>query len=295
MKPQHMKGKPKWVTAWVTDIVYGKILSITHYPNSTPVSYLEHWKYQNVSSNPQPRTPCSQPITIVPCQGCSQHFSYYVGNLKPKFPAPTQRHNTFNVLKYSHLHYHLLAYNDHLIQHGHIPSMNFTPSAPPSLDTRIPPNHKLISQLVDNDNVVKDLQNLFNVLAPFIELEIYTDGAYDCEFAQNEFPMSYSWTTANLTNTNIAYNEDPIKSTITFYGRLFTIHQTLSLNIRLHTFNDIADAQAKVGRLHLHLPTQTLTLLWNVEIPLDKDVQKCIGTISNYKPYQPPFVIGNKK
>ncbi|GET65651.1 ribonuclease H-like domain-containing protein [Rhizophagus irregularis DAOM 181602=DAOM 197198] len=83
-----MKGKPKWVTAWVpniTDIVYGKILSITHYPNySTPVSYPEHWKYQNVSSNPQPRTPCSQTITIVPCQGCSQHFSYYVGNLKPK-------------------------------------------------------------------------------------------------------------------------------------------------------------------------------------------------------------------
>ncbi|PKB97638.1 hypothetical protein RhiirA5_384511 [Rhizophagus irregularis] len=162
--------KPKWVTAWVpniTDIVYGKILSITHYPNySTPVSYPEHWKYQNVSSNPQPRTPCSQTITIVPCQ----------------------------------------AYNDHLIQHGHIPSMNFTPSAPPSLDTRIPPNHKLVSQLVDNDNVVKDLQNLSNVLAPFIELEIYTDGAYDCEFAQNEFPMGYGWTTANLTNTNIAYN-----------------------------------------------------------------------------------------
>lgn len=64
---------------------------------------------------------------------------------------------------------------------------------------------------------------------------------------------------------------------------------------------------AKVGHLHLrlhlystkikheHLPTQTLTLLWNVEIPLDKDVRKCIGTISNYKPYQPPFVIGNKK
>ncbi|PKK55821.1 hypothetical protein RhiirC2_801433, partial [Rhizophagus irregularis] len=56
-------------------------------------------------------------------------------------------------------------------------------------------------------------------------------------------------------------------------------------------YNDSADALAKAGRLiltpttinHDHLPSQTLTLEWNEEIPLDKDVRKCVGTILNYK------------
>lgn len=70
-----------------------------------------------------------------------------------------------------------------------------------------------------------------------------------------------------------------------------TIHyiiKILSLKVNLHkakahsndTFNDLAGAQAKIGRLHTiptrikheHLPTPTFTLLWNDTILLDKDV-----------------------
>jgi hypothetical protein len=56
-------------------------------------------------------------------------------------------------------------------------------------------------------------------------------------------------------------------------------------------YNDLADIQAKLGRLqpiptqicHDHLPHQTLTIKWNDSIPLDKDVRKCVGTILNYR------------
>ncbi|CAB5197258.1 hypothetical protein RhiirA5_433836 [Rhizophagus irregularis] len=77
------------------------------------------------------------------------------------------------------------------------------------------------------------------------------------------------------------------------------IIKTLSLQVRFikikahsgNNFNDIANIQAKLGHtqptpttiLHNHLPNQTITLNWNDEIPLDKDVCKCIGTILNYR------------
>ena len=56
-------------------------------------------------------------------------------------------------------------------------------------------------------------------------------------------------------------------------------------------YNDIADALAKTGRNnnyvtkvnHNLLPQQTVTLLWNNQIPLDRDVRRTIGTITNYK------------
>ncbi|CAB4445211.1 unnamed protein product [Rhizophagus irregularis] len=60
----HPKGSTKWVTAWVphtSNIVYGKILSTTHFPNCIPISYLEHWIYHNMSANTH-----YQPTTIIP-------------------------------------------------------------------------------------------------------------------------------------------------------------------------------------------------------------------------------------
>ncbi|PKY52616.1 hypothetical protein RhiirA4_425410 [Rhizophagus irregularis] len=135
-EPIHLKGKPKWVTIWIpeiSDIVYGRIIITTHYPNSIPISYIEHWINQDVSIDSRSRTPRSQPTSIVPCQGCAQHFCHYIGSCKPKciiqvrhlhllsitaiskknkeliFPIARQRHNTFNVLQYSHPYYRLLA------------------------------------------------------------------------------------------------------------------------------------------------------------------------------------------
>ncbi|CAB4403686.1 unnamed protein product [Rhizophagus irregularis] len=83
------------------------------------------------------------------------------------------------------------------------------------------------------------------------------------------------------------------------WSSIHYIIKELSLRVHLikvkahsgNAFNDIADVQAKLGRtqaiptviLHDHLPHQNITLNWNEEIPLDKDVRKCIGTILNYR------------
>ncbi|PKK71530.1 hypothetical protein RhiirC2_778276 [Rhizophagus irregularis] len=79
------------------------------------------------------------------------------------------------------------------------------------------------------------------------------------------------------------------------WSSIHYIIKTLSLQVKFikvkaHSgdqFNDIADIQAKLGRiqptpttiLHDYLPNQTITLnYWNEEIPLDKDVRKCIDS-----------------
>ncbi|PKK57646.1 hypothetical protein RhiirC2_797669 [Rhizophagus irregularis] len=91
----------------------------------------------------------------------------------------------------------------------------------------------------------------------------------------------------NKINNNILW------STIHHVINKLTLKVTF-IKVKAHSgdhYNDIADALAKAGRLilttmtikHDHLPSQTLTLEWNGEIPLDKDVRKCVGTILNYK------------
>lgn len=80
----HTKRLQKWVMAWIpmkSALVYGKLLTTTHYPNCIPVSYIEHWIYKDLSSIVRNDTPRSLPTMIVQCPGCDQHFSYYVGDL----------------------------------------------------------------------------------------------------------------------------------------------------------------------------------------------------------------------
>ncbi|PKY50869.1 hypothetical protein RhiirA4_467560 [Rhizophagus irregularis] len=100
----------------------------------------------------------------------------------------------------------------------------------------------------------------------------------------NTVPILYAehWIHRNLDTSN--HHNTPHK---------LNLHITLH-KVKAHSnnaFNDIADAQAKVGHFHQtptsinhrHLPSQMITIEWNNEIPIDKDVRKCIGTISNYK------------
>ncbi|PKC03998.1 hypothetical protein RhiirA5_422927 [Rhizophagus irregularis] len=78
------------------------------------------------------------------------------------------------------------------------------------------------------------------------------------------------------------------------WSSIHYIIKTLSLQVKLlkikahsgNHFNDIVDIQAKLGHtqpipttiLHDHLLNQTITLSWNKEIPLNKDVCKCINS-----------------
>ncbi|PKK76469.1 hypothetical protein RhiirC2_707376 [Rhizophagus irregularis] len=91
----------------------------------------------------------------------------------------------------------------------------------------------------------------------------------------------------NKINNNILW------SSIHYIIKILSL-QLQFIKVKAHSgnnFNDIADIQAKLGRtqstpttiLHNHSPNQTITLNWNEEIPLDKDVCKCIGTILNYR------------
>ncbi|CAB4426586.1 unnamed protein product [Rhizophagus irregularis] len=340
----HPKRSQQWVASWaphLSDIVYGKLLSTNNFPNCSPVSYMEHWVYKDISASSLYTTPRSTPNIIVRCQGCAQHFSYYVGDMRPKciiqvkhkdlilidtlpkkkkeelYPRPNIPINNFQLLKYSHPNYRLTAFNDYLIQQ-------------------------------------EDLQGIATTLAPFNDLEFFTDGSYDSTNSQAGFSMGYGWTTSNLSNCNITYNGSlqyfpsstkaetmailtalvvcpefgiitiftdsqaaidsfhKSKNLHTISPRRFnkinnnilwsSIHfiiQTLSLKVKLskvkahsgNQFNDIADIQAKLGRtqpipttiIHDHLPNQTITLNWNNEIPLDKDVRKCVGTILDYR------------
>ncbi|PKY57556.1 hypothetical protein RhiirA4_478700 [Rhizophagus irregularis] len=39
-------GRHKWLTVWansISDVVYGRLLTSSHYNNSIPTMYLEHW------------------------------------------------------------------------------------------------------------------------------------------------------------------------------------------------------------------------------------------------------------
>ncbi|PKY29581.1 hypothetical protein RhiirB3_391921 [Rhizophagus irregularis] len=119
-------------------------------------------------------------------------------------------------------------------------------------------------------------------------INIYTDSQAAIDtFHKSSNLISISLRRFNKINNNILW------STVHYIIDKLNLHITL-YKVKAHsnnTFNDIADAQAKVGRLHQtptsinhrHLPSQMITIMWNNEIPIEKDVRKCIGTISNYK------------
>ncbi|PKK57146.1 hypothetical protein RhiirC2_798598 [Rhizophagus irregularis] len=147
--------------AWIptkNEVVYGKLLTTNHYPNCIPVSYIEHWVHKDLSAVVRSDTPRSLPNTIIPCQGCDQHFSYYVGDLQSKCILQLKHQdlllvdilskqkkmslttvgnrnvNSFQLLKYSHPSYRISAFNDYLIQNKKVPPCIERPIAPTTLN-----------------------------------------------------------------------------------------------------------------------------------------------------------------
>ncbi|PKY59553.1 hypothetical protein RhiirA4_515610 [Rhizophagus irregularis] len=372
----HPKRSQQWVACWaphLSDIVYVQY----RIWNTGFIKIYRPLRFILLLVSPR-----STPNIIVRCQGCAQHFSYYVGDMRPKciiqvkhkdliliealskkkkeelYPRPNIPINNFQLLKYSHPNYRLMAFNDHLIQQGYNSTVSFRPINPPTQDNLNIPNFlrnmDLIKKLFDDIKISEDLQGIAVTLARFIDLEFFTDGSYDSTNSQAGFSMGYGWTTSNLFNCNITYNGSlqffpsstkaetmAILTALVVYPEFgkITVHtdsqaaidsfhksknlhtisprrfnkinnnilwssihfiiKTLSLQVKLlkvkahsdNQFNDIADIQAKLGRtqptpttiIHDHLPNQTVTLNWNNEIPLDKDVRKCVGTILDYR------------
>ncbi|PKK59981.1 hypothetical protein RhiirC2_794015 [Rhizophagus irregularis] len=209
----HPKRSQQWVAAWaphVSDIIYGKLLSTNHYPNCNPVSYMEHWIHNDTSATSLFTTPRSSPNIITCCLGCAQHFLITLKKREELYPRPNIHINNFQLLKYSHPHYRLLAFNDYLIQQGHNSTVNFRPIHPPSLtdqpNLNSLPNTTLIMKLFDDVKIVEDLQGISSTLSSFSHLEFFTDGSFEPTNSQVGHSMGYGWTTSNLTNVNITYN-----------------------------------------------------------------------------------------
>ncbi|RGB35931.1 hypothetical protein C1646_667340 [Rhizophagus diaphanus] len=127
-------------------------------------------------------------------------------------------------------------------------------------------------------------------------INVYTDSQAAIDtFHKSSNLISISPRRFNKINSNILWSTTSIHHIINKLKLKVTLHK-----VKAHSnnaFNDIADAQAKVGRLHQiptsikhqHLLSQTITFIWNDTIPIDKDVRKCIGTITNYKRIEDHF------
>jgi hypothetical protein len=157
--------------------------------------------------------PRSQKNTIIPCQGCSLHYPYYIGSLKSKcilqikysntilihtlsleqkkrtFSSINYRYGKFQLLKYSHPYYRLLTYNGHLIQHNRLNRSHSLLSVLPNNNTNTLPNHSLINILIENSDIANDLKHLTDLLSPFLNIDFYTDGSYSSDATDNEFFM----------------------------------------------------------------------------------------------------------
>ncbi|PKK71100.1 ribonuclease H-like protein [Rhizophagus irregularis] len=124
------------------------------------------------------------------------------------------------------------------------------------------------------------------VCSPSCKVQIYTDSQAAIDtFHKSKNLFSISPRRFNKINNNILWSS--------IHHLIRELKLVVRFNkVKAHShdqFNDRADALAKVGRLQPiptqinqdHLPHQTLTLKWNDEIPLDKDVRKSIATKDN--------------
>jgi ribonuclease HI len=91
----------------------------------------------------------------------------------------------------------------------------------------------------------------------------------------------------NKINNNILW------SCIHYIIKQLNLHVKL-FKVKAHSgnqFNEIANTQAKLGHLvpifteinFTHLPSQTITLMWNETIPIDRNARKSVSTILNFK------------
>jgi ribonuclease HI len=116
----------------------------------------------------------------------------------------------------------------------------------------------------------------------FTDSQAAIDGFYKSVKLSALSPRRYNKLNNNILWTTIHYIIKELELKI----KLFKIKAHSNL-----LYNDIADAEAKVGRLftipieinYQHLPSQRCTIVWDDTIPLDKDIRKNIGSICNFK------------
>jgi hypothetical protein len=203
----HIQTKNTWVASWlpqISDTVYGKILSKTHFPSCTPMAYIEHWTFDNSFDSSSNNTPKSRTQTIIPCNGCKLHNVYYTGDICPKcvlwipisnliiinvsnVPQTSHAHRYSStkkrkILKKAHSTIRQLTFTDHNARNNPITlTQTSTPDSSsltqyfPSIH---PTNKHLINTLLLTDQTVKNtLLAISNSLHNISDLEFWTDGS----------------------------------------------------------------------------------------------------------------------
>ncbi|PKY45935.1 hypothetical protein RhiirA4_460671 [Rhizophagus irregularis] len=297
----HPKRSQQWVASWaphLSDIVYGKLLSTNNFPNCSPVSYMEHWIYKDISASSLYTTPRYNSTT----------------NFRPINPPAHDNLNTLNPLRNINLIKKLFddivisedlqgiattlasfndlefftdgSYDSTNSQAGFSMGYGWTTSNLSTCNITYNGSLQYFPSATKAETMA--ILTALVVCPEFGIITIFTDS----QAAIDSFHKSKNLHTISPRRFN-KINNNILWSSIHF------IIQTLSLKVKLskvkahsgNQFNDIADIQAKLGRtqpnpttiIYDHLPNQTITLNWNNEIPLDKDVRKCVGTILDYR------------
>lgn len=205
---------------------------MTHFPNTAPCVYVEHFIFKDTSSSSNSKTPRSIPTTLIPYQGCDLHHPSFLGSLAPRCIFYTKLNSTiviellskkditriyptynfsalpkhFYVARYSHPHYRLLTYNDYLIQRSGIP-VDHTSLLHSLPNIRISTTSaKLISDLIRPITIGNELTQRAEVLSSFTTLSIYTDGSLVGNPSDDELPIGYAWLIADPVNLNVFHN-----------------------------------------------------------------------------------------
>jgi hypothetical protein len=133
------KSNNSWIASWSpssNDIIYGQIITKTHHLASPPMLYIEHWIPIITPITPVANSPHSQVHELTRCEGCREHYSYYIGPVQPNciiymksndsfiiniwFSPGTRRSTRIRTLAKSYHTLRVLAYNDYLARQNKI-------------------------------------------------------------------------------------------------------------------------------------------------------------------------------
>jgi ribonuclease HI len=245
--------------------------------------YVEHWIPVTSPTIPITNSPHSQTHDLIKCEGCNEHYPYYIGPIQPnciiymksndsfiiniKFSTEDRKSIRRRTLAKSHHTLKVLAYNDYLARQKKIIIPN------PPLPTESTPPQSRFSLLKDFFNITTltsdSLVNITNSLQYLTNLTFYIDGSLKRNSDNNTAKMGFGWLITEPQECLINFNGNttgfasstrvkifglltalivcPIDSIVTIY--------TDSMNL-IHTFQKIQNdnlTTRRFAKLNNHL------------------------------------------
>jgi ribonuclease HI/exonuclease III len=291
------KSNNSWIASWSSinnNIIYGRIITKTHRLNSPPMIYVEHWIPVTSPTTPVTNSPHSRTHNLIKCEGCNEHYPYYIGPIQPnciiymksndsfiinlKFSTGDRKSIRTRTLAKSHHTLKVLAYNDYLARQRKI----IIPNPPLPTESTSPQSRFLL--LKDFFNITPltsdSLVNITNSLQYLPNLTFYIDGSLKRNFDDNTAIMGFGWLITEPQECLINFNGNttgfasstraeifglltalvvcPIDSIVTIY--------TDSMNL-IHTFQKIQNdnlTTRRFAKLNNHLLWHFIKRLLNL-------------------------------